>query len=96
MSDQSPQKQEPWHLDKKVPIALIIAILIQTFMAGAFITRMDSRITELESRTRSFESWRDGTQGKLDAINVTLGRMDERMQSQAEILREIKEALKRR
>lgn len=90
------EKDRAWHLDKKVPIALIIAILMQTATAAAYITRMDSRLSELETKAERMEAWKDGTQGKLDAINVTLGRMDERMQAQADILREIKDALKRR
>lgn len=89
------EKDRAWHLDKKVPIALILTILMQTIIAAAYITRMDSRLGELEVKAERMENWRDGTQGKLDAINVTLGRVDERMQAQADILREIKEVLKR-
>lgn len=37
-----------WHLDKKVPIGIIIAIIIQTFSLGWFVARMESRITALE------------------------------------------------
>ena len=37
-----------WHLDKKVPIGIILAIIIQTFSLGWFVARMDSRITHLE------------------------------------------------
>ncbi len=37
-----------WHLDKKVPIALIIAIIVQTAVAVAFIARLDSRVSHLE------------------------------------------------
>jgi endonuclease/exonuclease/phosphatase family metal-dependent hydrolase len=90
------ENKEPWHFDKRIPVALLFTLLVQTFLAGALIARMDSRITELETRARSLEEWKDGTQGKLDLINVTLGRVDERMQAQADILREIKDALKRR
>lgn len=87
--------REPWHLDKKVPIALIVTILVQTFLAGAFFSRMDSRISTLEENRRNLDIWRDGTQDKLDAINVTLGRVDEKMQAQGDTLRDIKESLKR-
>lgn len=43
-------QQEQWHLDKKVPIALIFAILIQT--AGAFwwAATITSRVDNLESK----------------------------------------------
>ena len=88
--------KEPWHLDKKVPIALILMILGQTFAFVAFISKMDSRINALENQAVAFTRWKDGTQEKLDMINVTLGRVDERMRSQSDMLTEIKDFLKRR
>ena len=38
-----------WHLDKRVPISLIIAIIIQTMSFVWFFSKMDSRIASLES-----------------------------------------------
>jgi len=37
-----------WHLDKRVPITLIAAILIQSAGFVWFISKMDSRIVALE------------------------------------------------
>lgn len=49
--DQEMQKEE-WHLDKKVPIGIIIALIIQTIafftVATAWKTTVDNRIGRLE------------------------------------------------
>jgi hypothetical protein len=49
--DQAMQKEE-WHLDKKVPIGIIIALVIQTIafftVATAWKTTVDNRIGRLE------------------------------------------------
>ena len=43
---------DEWHLDKKVPIAIIIALVIQTMsfivIAAAWKTSVDSRLERLE------------------------------------------------
>lgn len=38
-----------WHLDKRVPITLIVTIIIQTVSFVWFFSKMDSRIGSLES-----------------------------------------------
>ena len=45
--------QDEWHLDKKVPIAIIIALVIQTMsfivIAAAWKTSVDNRLERLEA-----------------------------------------------
>lgn len=47
-----PPSREEWHLDKKVPIALIAGFVIQTILLTAWgastFERLDSRIANLE------------------------------------------------
>ena len=38
-----------WHLDKRVPIGLIGAVLVQTISFVWFISKIDSRVSSLES-----------------------------------------------
>lgn len=40
--------KEPWHLDKRVPLALIFAIFGQTLLAGWFASNLANRIDTLE------------------------------------------------
>lgn len=46
------EQREEWHLDKKVPLGIIIALIIQTVtvftIATAWKTSVDSRIGRLE------------------------------------------------
>ena len=38
-----------WHLDKRVPIGLIGAVLVQTISFVWFMSKIDSRVSSLES-----------------------------------------------
>ena len=38
-----------WHLDKRVPITLLVAIVVQTLCFVWFFSKMDSRIASLEA-----------------------------------------------
>jgi hypothetical protein len=43
------EKADHWTLDKRVPIALVGTILIQTFSIGYFVASLTSRVTALEA-----------------------------------------------
>lgn len=64
-----------WHLDKKVPISLIIAILAQ--MAGGlwFASKLDARLERLEA-ARVEQHDRDERQDRSSADAVGLLRSD--------------------
>lgn len=47
---------EPWHLDKRIPLAMIGAILIQTGAAFWWASSINERVVALES-------WRQDTKG---------------------------------
>jgi cytochrome oxidase assembly protein ShyY1 len=54
MTEEDKVYEREWHLDKKVPIALILTILIQTVAAFWFVARLDHRVEALErSETRA-------------------------------------------
>lgn len=65
----SDEKKEPWHLDRRVPVALILAIFLQT--AGAFwwASNIDSRVAQLENQMES-----------RAMVNERLARMEERVE----------------
>lgn len=37
-----------WHLDKKVPLALIFAIVVQTFVVVSWLSTLGERVNNLE------------------------------------------------
>ena len=42
-----------WHLDKRVPVALILAIALQTMAGGFFIGSLSTRVSTLEEWQRA-------------------------------------------
>lgn len=93
-------EREPWHLDKRVPIAFIFAIFLQTATAGWFVASIDGRIAQntkdielmrvergqAESRVRSLED-------KIAAQSETLARMEERFIAVIDLLNRIESRL---
>lgn len=51
---------ESWHLDKRIPwIALLLAVVAQTFAFGWWAATMSSRITAIEDRQSEANAARD-------------------------------------
>jgi len=48
MQSENRRSEDHWHLDKRVPISIIVAILIQTFTIGWYMSDMSARIIQLE------------------------------------------------
>ena len=64
-----------WHLDKKVPITLIIVLAMQFFGGAWFMSRMESRVSYLESAKASQERV-DDLQDRRAGEAVSLVRSD--------------------
>lgn len=45
----SPQR-EPWHLDRRVPVALIVTLVIQTGAVVWWASNIDKRVEQLEDQ----------------------------------------------
>lgn len=68
-----------WHLDKKVPISLILALIIQAIAFTIFIDRMDNRIAVLEEWQSKSESSVSRLPADLEYIKYTLQRMERKL-----------------
>jgi len=68
MNDES-----QWHLDKRVPIALIVAIVLQSGGAFWWASNLTTRVTEIERRLEGFA--RRGEQADL-AISRQQAQID--------------------
>ncbi len=76
-----------WHLDKKVPLALIITIIGQTIFAAWGASNLWTRVTELERQTQMaapqferiirLEAKVDGITGGLSEIKTLIWRRPE-------------------
>ena len=96
--DQKPSLEksiEPWHLDKRVPITLIIAIVIQSVTFVWWAAKLDSKVQEYDHRITVIESWQDGIQTILGQVNERLARIEERGTAMVETLKEINQNLRR-
>lgn len=72
MSDVVPER---WHVDKKVPIALIIALTAQTACAVWWASGINARVDSLERQVSSYASVAERViriEGKIDAFKETL------------------------
>lgn len=65
-----PQWSEAWHLDKRIPLALIGAILVQTGAAFWWASSINERVATLES-------WRQDTKGIAADIAVIKSQVGE-------------------
>lgn len=74
-----------WHLDKKVPLALIVTIITQTALAVWFIAGLSQRVTQLEvalsastdqpARIVRVETQMEGVRDTLKEMNDKLDRL---------------------
>ena len=69
-----------WHLDKRIPIALIVAMFAQVFAAGVFIANILSTQTDHDKRLTNAEV---RIEAQSQAAN-TLGNRITRIESQNE------------
>jgi len=88
MNDENDPATQSWHLDKRVPIALIITILFQTFIAGAAFATFNQRLTAVEAYVATSPTYRErfirveaevpAIRQRLDSIDSHLDRIDDR------------------
>ena len=63
-----------WHLDRKVPIGLIIAVLLQTCALLIWGTKLDSRVGYLETQNLS----QDGKIMRLEDVSSRVAVIESR------------------
>lgn len=70
---------EHWRIDKKIPVSLIFALVIQTVGLVAFVSQLDSRVNQLE---------KDSVAKEWQAERII--RIDERLTSLQNSMTELK------
>jgi len=84
-----------WHLDKRVPVALILTIIIQTVGAVWWAASLSSRVDILEARWHQFEAVTDRLRvqenkqaradTRLEALYTRLDRIERKLDRLLEI-----------
>lgn len=85
--DDPAPKSEPWHLDRRVPIALILAIVLQTAGVVFWAAKIDTRVAQLESGTPSVQANADRltrVEEKIEGQHALLERIDRRLERMEE------------
>lgn len=87
---------EPWHLDRRVPIALIVTLSMQTMGMVWWASGLAHRVDQAEQQISVLA--REGRAYGVEAsrIREVLARLDERMAHQNELLRRMEAAITRR
>lgn len=74
-------KEQPWHLNKSIPLTFIMAILGQTVALVWFVSTLNS---DIQSNTREIvrhETRLIALEGIVQVQAVTMGRMDENIKA---------------
>lgn len=96
----SDQDDKAWHLDKKVPLALIATLMIQTGIAVWWVSSLNSQVDNIDGRVKELETVesgraqrRDAIQQQLSDIKSSMSALNERSKSTVESLGEVKRAV---
>lgn len=82
MSDVS-EPVAHWSLDKRVPVALVLAIVGQTFLAGWYMSAQSARLSEVEERVRV-----------LTPVSIRLTVLETKLEGIADVMRDIRDDLR--
>ena len=84
-----------WHLDRKVPLALIFVLIGQLGMGVWVASALRKDVEQHDRRIGALEATDTRMSEEARRISEYLARMDERLQGQTAILRRVEEAISR-
>lgn len=93
-----PAKADPeaWHLDKKVPIALIV-VLVAQFLGGLwFMARLDARVEEQAARLSKTEAQISSIDREARDFGTRIARIEEKSSAMLAILQRLERFIDRR
>lgn len=90
-----PDEQGAWHLDRKVPVAIILSLVVQTAGLVWWAASLSGRQDEHSRRISQLEAADARQATESQRVSEALARMDERMLAQTRILQRIEEQLSR-
>jgi hypothetical protein len=78
-----------WSIDRRIPLALIATLLLQFGGFVWWVSSVEFRLTHKEQRLTRVEQRLDDDQRAIAAIGERLARIEERANTQLELLRRI-------
>lgn len=71
------ENKEPWHLDKRVPIATLTVLIVQGVLGVAWVTSLSNRANGNAQRLNVVETRMEGMRSEANTQAVQLGRIEE-------------------
>lgn len=75
---------EPWHFDKRIPLALIITLMMQSGLGVWWASSISTDVTTLKSRQDRQESLIETIRQTAGTQAVQLGRIEENTRATAD------------
>ena len=90
-----PAKPEPegWHLDKKVPITIVVVIVIQLFGGLWFLAKLDGKIEDQAARLAKTEAQISVIDREAREFGNRIARIEEKTSSMLTILQRLERVL---
>lgn len=90
------EEKQQWHLDKKVPVSIIVVIVLQIIAGAWSIATVTATLNETVRRVEVLEA--DRNANRLDSLRTSdrLARIEERLEGQNAILKRIERLLDKR
>lgn len=85
-----------WSLDRKIPAALVIAMLAQLMGFGWYASKVDSRVEELEKRTIRTETQMTAIDRDVRGFDARMARLEEKIGAVLDIVRRLERVVDRR
>jgi hypothetical protein len=73
---------EPWHFDKRIPIALLATMCLQILLAGLWFGRAETRLDVLENwvgANQSTDRRLSVIESRLDRVHESLAKIERRL-----------------
>lgn len=90
------RQPEPWHLDKRVPIALILTVLLQTLSIVWWASNMTARVASVEREVAVLVQKDSQRYDDARRMSEQIARLDERLSQLMVVLREVRDEVKAR
>lgn len=96
MTIEPQQQTTAWHLDRKVPLAIIAALVLQTLAGGWWSGAIQTRVDSFDYRIIKLEDERSTLLQRLTAVETGLANQSELLRGQNAVLNQILTELRQR
>lgn len=89
MTTEAQPENKAWHLDRKVPIAIISALVLQTLAGGFWAGGLSTKVDAFERRVVALEDMRSELLQRLTAVETNVVNQTDLLRGQQTTLTQI-------